>query len=129
MYSSRLAILTLSGGLLGQPRLVPGPAAPVQAAPADATPIDAGRPDGVGAGVPADLTPQEVEDLSDLLTIVLWSLERLAREPLTQAARNQLDQAGAATFRSGEILWQAAGTRSPAPAGPSYQPFHLEQGP
>ena len=117
--------MTLSGGLLGQPPSVPGPAAGLpQAVPGDVLGYRE-----AGGTAPGGLTPQGMEDLSDMLTIVLCSLERLAREPLTQAAQHQLAQASAATSRSGEILWHAVGARSLGPATPPYLPSHLEQRP
>ena len=125
MHSRRSAIMTLSGGLLGQPRPDPGPGAVLL----QATPVNVVAYDDAGGTAAGALTPQGVEDLSDTLTIVLCSLERLAREPLTQAAQHQLAQASAATCRSGEILWQAGGARSLVPVASSYQPFRLEQGP
>lgn len=122
--SRRFAVLALPGWLAG--------AGPSGASPAVQRPLsrrsgplgglaEAEHAPDIGAQDPSArvLTPQAADDLSDMLTVVMCSLEQLASLPTTRAARLHVERADAATRRAGQLLWHVAGAeRSLDPAAP-----------
>ncbi len=68
--------------------------------------------DALNAQKPAhdSLSVEFVHELSNQLTIVLGSLERLHRQPLNDAAHLHLEQAQLAACHAGRLLHRCIGT-------------------